>query len=200
MIYKVWHRTTYDYEDPVSVSHHVLRLTPRDLPGQTCHGTKISIAPMPPSTASYSDYFGNAQTFFTLQEPHDRLVVQSNSELEVVPVQHADFETSPPWETVPEALAVDNSGEGLDAYQFVFDSERVGARPEFAVYARESFPEGRPLLAGAFDLTRRIFKDFKFDSKATEVSTPVHTFFKQRRRVCQDFAHLQIACMRSLGL
>ena len=90
--------------------------------------------------------------------------------------------------------------EVLAAWQFVFDSQRVRSNPELAAYARESFPEGRPLLAAALDLMRRIHQDFRFDKKATEVATPVQTFFEKRRGVCQDFAHLQIGCMRSLGL
>ena len=200
MIYSVRHRTTYEYEDPVSVSHHVVRLTPRNFPGQTCRSSKVSVAPTPPSTASSNDYFGNGQIFFTLQEPHDRLIVEANSELEVFPVALPDFSASPRWETVPPLLAKDHSAEGLNAYQYVFDSQRVRAKRELADYARESFPEGRPLLEAAFDLTHRIHSDFIFDSKATEVSTPVETFFEKRRGVCQDFAHLQIACMRSIGL
>ena len=87
-----------------------------------------------------------------------------------------------------------------EPYQYVFDSSRVTARLELADYARESFPADRPLLEGVMDLTHRIFHDFRFDTKATEVSTPVETFFEKRRGVCQDFAHLQIACTRSLGL
>ena len=200
MIYSVRHRTTYEYEDPVSVSHHVVRLTPRNFPGQTCRKSKISVAPAPPGTASCNDYFGNGQTFFTLQEPHERLIVEANSELEVFPAARPDLSASPRWETVPRLLDGDHSAEGLDAYQYVFDSQRVRANRELADYARESFPEGRPLLEAAFDLTRRIHSDFTFDSKATEVSTPVETFFEKRRGVCQDFAHLQIACMRSIGL
>ena len=200
MIYNIRHRTTYDYEDPVSVSHHIIRLTPRDLRSQKCLQSEISVAPIPPSRATYKDYFGNSQIFFTLQEPHDRLIVEANSELEVHPVEQPDFSNSARWETVPEFLAVDHSKSGLDAYQYVFDSQRLAARPEFAEYARESFPAGRPVLEGAWDLTHRIHKDFLFDSKATEVSTPVQKFFELRRGVCQDFAHLQIACMRSIGL
>ncbi len=200
MIYSVRHRTTYEYEDPVSVSHHVVRLTPRNFPGQTCRKSKISVAPIPPSTASCNDYFGNAQTFFTLQEPHERLIVEANSELEVFPAMVPDLSASLGWEKVARFLTTDHSAEGLNAYQYVFDSQRVRANRELADYARASFPAGRPVLEAAFDLTRRIHRDFIFDSKATEVSTPVETFFEKRRGVCQDFAHLQIACMRSIGL
>jgi transglutaminase-like putative cysteine protease len=198
--YRVRHVTTYEYEDPVSVSHHVVRLTPRSLPRQKCSGSRISIVPAPASSTTLIDYFGNALTFFTLQEPHDRLTVEASSELEVQTGEERDFSQSPPWETVPQCLAGDPGEEVLDAYQFVFDSQRAGASPELAAYARDSFPTGRPLLEAVRDLTRTIHQDFRFDTKATQVSTPVQTFFEKRRGVCQDFAHLQIACLRSLGL
>ena len=200
MIYRVRHLTKYDYEDPVSVSHHVLRLTPRNLTGQRCSRSHIAIAPAPPSSITRIDYFGNVLTFFTLREPHGSLTVEASSELEVQTVQPPDFSRSPHWETVPQSLEGEPSVEALDAYQFVFDSRRVGASLELAAYARDSFPAGRPLLEGVHDLTRRIHQDFRFDTNATEVTTPVETFFEKRRGVCQDFAHLQIACLRSLGL
>jgi transglutaminase-like putative cysteine protease len=200
MIYRTRHVTTYTYEDPVSVSHHLARLTPRDIPGQLCRETRISILPEPAVTSTNADYFGNIETFFTLQEPHDSLIVEATSQLEVYTVRRSEFSLSPPWENVAESLVNDSSDEGLDAYQFVFGSQRVTASRELADYARESFPPGRPLLEAVFDLMRIIHRDFKFDTKATEVTTPVQAFFQKRRGVCQDFAHLQIACMRSLGL
>jgi transglutaminase-like putative cysteine protease len=198
--YRVRHRTTYQYEDPVSVSHHVVRLTPRNLPNQACRASQVFILPAPPATSAHFDYFGNTLTFFTLHETHDHLIVEANSDLEVTAGAPLDFSGSPSWESVRESVAGFTSHEILNAFQFVFDSQRVRSNPKLAAYARESFPEGRPLLAAALDLTRRIHQDFRFDKKATEVSTPVQTFFEKRRGVCQDFAHLQIGCMRSLGL
>ncbi len=200
MIYQVRHKTTYEYEDPVSVSHHILRLTPHNKSGQTCRRSNISILPRPPALNWHNDYFSNRVTTFTLLEPHDRLIVDATSELEVIALPLPDFSASPPWEQVRDSLGSDCTEEGLNAYQFVFDSTRVKARRELAEYARDSFPAGRPLLEAAMDLTHRINRDFRFDTKATEVSTPVETFFEKRRGVCQDFSHLQIACMRSLGL
>jgi transglutaminase-like putative cysteine protease len=139
-------------------------------------------------------------TFFTLREPHGRLTVEASSELEVKALEAPDLSRSPHWETVPQSLEDETSVEVLDAYQFVFNSQRVGASAELAAYARDSFPAGRPVLEAVRDLTRRINQDFRFDTKATEVTTPVETFFEKRRGVCQDFAHMQIACLRSLGL
>lgn len=203
MIYRVRHRTTYDYEDPVSVSHHVVRLTPRNLPKQTCRESRLSVQPAPPATHVHSDYFGNSLTSFTLDEPHDRLIVEAESDLEVNSIAPPDVSVSAPWESVRESLSdqrMSPTDEILCAYQFVFDSQRVRSNTELAAYARESFPARRPLLAAVIDLMHRIHQDFRFDKKATEVATPVQTFFEKRRGVCQDFAHLQIGCLRSLGL
>lgn len=200
MIYRVRHVTTYEYEDPVSVSHHILRLTPHNSLRQICRKTALSVTPRPTHYNGHVDYFGNATTAFTLLEPHERLVVETTSELEVNAAAPPDFAASPPWENVRDSLPEARTDEELNACQFLFDSSRVEGRPELAEYAVESFPPGRPVLDAVLDLTRRIYRDFRFDTKATEVSTPVETFFEKRRGVCQDFSHLQIACMRSLGL
>jgi transglutaminase-like putative cysteine protease len=197
----VRHQTTYEYSDAVSVSHHILRLTPRELPGQHRGGSEIHIVPAPQTHfTTHLDYFGNTVTSFSLQEPHELLTVEATSQLEVTEAALPVFSASPAWERVRDRLGADFTEEGLDAYQFVFDSQRIHAKAELAEYARESFPAGRPLLEAAMDLTSRIHSDFRFDTKATEVSTPVETFFEKRRGVCQDFSHLQICCLRSLGL
>jgi transglutaminase-like putative cysteine protease len=190
----------YEYADPVSVSHHVLRLTPRNLTRQHCSESQIVIAPPPQSSTMRTDYFGNVLTFFSLREPHSRLTVEATSELEVKDIEAPDFSGSPRWESVPQSLEGQPNPEILDACQFVFDSERAAANPELAAYARDSFLPERPLLDAIRDLTGRIHQDFRFDSKATDVNTPLETFFKKRRGVCQDFAHFEIACLRSLGL
>ena len=201
MIYRVRHQTIYDYKDAVSVSHHAVRLTPRDQRGQKRRTSELSVWPVPPSRAStHTDFFGNTITSFTLPESHNRMSVEAISELEVHALPVPALASSPSWESVRDTAADDHSADGLQAYQFVFDSLRVAAKPELAAYARDSFPPRRPLLEAVMDLTTRIHQDFRFDAKATEVTTPVETFFEKRRGVCQDFSHLQIACMRSLGL
>ena len=196
MTYRVRHETVYQYADPVAVAHHVLRLTPRH-----AHKHHIAITPAPPvSPTTHQDYFGNTVTSFGLQETHERLVVEASSELEVPTAAPPDLSASPPWELVRETLPDNHNPKGLSAYQFVFDSVRVSARADLARYAELSFTPARPFLEAVNDLTHRIHQDFRFDTKATEVSTSVETFFEKRRGVCQDFSHLQIACLRSLGL
>ena len=195
MIYRIRHETRYDYEDPVSVSHHILRLTPRTTASQRRLDSWVIITPRPSVTVNHEDYFNNTVTSFNLLEPHETMVVEAISEMVVHVPPVIDFADSEPWETVRDSRDAD-----IEACQFAFDSRRIIARPRLAEYALESFLPDRPVLEAAFDLTQRIYSDFRFDSKATEVSTPVETFFERRRGVCQDFSHLQIACMRSLGL
>ena len=161
MLYRVRHETRYDYKEPVSISHHILRLTPHG----TDH-THIDISPRPPALASHTDYFGNTVTSFNLLEPHSRMVVVATSEVEVTSPAERNLAASPAWEAVRDNVA-------FEACQYVFDSLRAGARPQFAEYALTSFTPRRPVLEAARELTRRIFEDFRFDSKASEVSTPV---------------------------
>jgi len=136
MIYRVRHVTTYDYEDPVSVSHHILRLTPHNSLRQTCRQTGIMIAPQPIDTSRHVDYFGNATIAFTLLEPHDRLVVEATSELEVNALALPDFAGSPHSESVRDSLPFARTDEELNAYQFVFDSTRGGQAGVGGVCAR----------------------------------------------------------------
>ena len=123
VIYRVRHRTTYDYEDPVSVSHHMVRLTPRNLPRQTCRGSRMSILPAPPVTSAHIDYFGNTRPPSRCDEPHDRLIVEADSELEVNAVDAAGlFRDLRPGRPCASRWPRDHTDEGLNAYQFVFDS------------------------------------------------------------------------------
>ena len=200
MNYCVTHRTLYEYAAPVSVSHHVARLEPQTTATQTCERFGLQIFPEPTLRRERPDYFGNRLCFFAIQEIHSRLEIITSSRVAVLAAKSAQNESTAPWESVAEMFRDPVSPEVVDAYQFVFDSPQVRASQELANYARESFAEEMPLLAGARDLTRRIFEDFKFDAQATTVATPLEEVWQKRRGVCQDFAHLGIACLRSLGL
>lgn len=200
MIYKIVHRTTYRYKYPVSVGNHVACLKPRSLPQHRLAQSELHIQPTPATITERADYFGNTLYFFTVQEPHTELVVEARSEVIMdgtgTAMQHADVT----WEEAVRSLPRDHSPEGLEAYQFRFESPRIPLRPEFAEYALQSFTPKRPLREGLLDLTDRIHKDFRFDSGVTTVRTTTEEVFRKRRGVCQDFAHFQIACLRSLHL
>ena len=200
MLYRVIHTTTYAYTEAVSLCQNVAHLTPRAGPGQTCLETTLTIQPVPAVTVERVDYFGNPSTFFAVQEPHRELKMTAAHRVEVV--QHAPLDPgqTQPWEQVRDLLKIDRSREVLDASQFVCDSRYVRAADDLAEYAKSSFGEGRRILEGAIELTARIHADFEYDPQSTTVATAISEVFAQRRGVCQDFAHLQIACLRSIGL
>jgi transglutaminase-like putative cysteine protease len=200
MIYRVTHTTTYRYGKVVSLCHNLVHLTPRTDARQTCLFSRLQITPTPALFVEQADFFGNRATYFMVEEPHEQLTLKAESETEVVPLAAPDAAVTPPWESVRAFLEQDRSPQGLEACQFVYDSPYVKASPELAGYALASFPAGRPVLEAARDLTRRIHQDFRYDPKATTVATPLHEVLEFRRGVCQDFAHLQIGCLRALGL
>lgn len=199
MTYRIVHKTTYKYRSPVSFGDHVACLTPKDLPHHRCLRSEIRIKPHAVCNQR-TDYFGNQLSFFTVQEPHTRLVVEARSEVVIDEHQLGAPEHSPAWEECAKSLPHDLGLASLDAYQFVFESPRIRPSAEFAQYAAPSFTPRRPFREALLDLTARIHKDFRFDSKATTVRTSPEEVLRKRRGVCQDFAHLQIACLRSLNL
>jgi transglutaminase-like putative cysteine protease len=194
MRYDIVHTTRYDYSDSVAVSHHMARLRPRDLPNQRCVRHELVVEPAAAVTSTHEDYFGNPVTFFAMQGAHKSLVVRARSTVEAFgspPVVPPGM----PWEA-----AAERSSLPLDVLEFVIASANETGTPGLDAYARVSFPDGRPLRDALIDLTARIHDDFTFDSGATTVATPLADVFKSRRGVCQDFARLEIACLRALGI
>ena len=196
----VTHTTTYTYADPVPICHNQVHLTPRESPWQRCLFHRLRIQPHPSTTGRRSDYFGNPQHYFSIHEAHRKLTLRAVSRVRVQERGPIEADDSPKWEHVVEALRSNASPETLNACQFVFDSPRVPRCSEFAEYALPSFPAARPIVEGVLDLTDRLHRDFRYDSGATSVHTPAMEAFKARHGVCQDFAHIQIGCLRSIGL
>ncbi len=200
MKYKVQHTTTYEYSQVVSISHHLLHMAPRSAERQQCLRSFIQIDPMPSVRSEALDYFRNKVSYVTIQEPHDTLQISALSEIEVAAPGQLQLSASPPWEEVVALFAAPKEPELLDAYQFAFASPYVTGIEQARTLAEESFAPGRPLLEAAMDLTTRIFETFNYEGGVTDVSTPVVEVIEARRGVCQDFAHVQLACLRSLGL
>lgn len=198
--YEVRHTTSYAYSEAVPVCHNEIRLVPRDLPRQRLIANRVAIEPEPSFLSSHVDFFGNRAGLFAIEEGHRRLVVTSTSVVEVAPPRDwREFEPLP-WESLRERLARDTDAATLEARQFTYDSPLVRSSPRLAAWAAESFLPGRPWAEALVDLTSRIHREFAYDPTATTTSTPVEEVFSLKRGVCQDFAHLQIACLRSLGL
>ncbi len=198
--YRVEHETTYDYGQAVVVSHNELRLSPRRLPHQRVAEFSIAIDPIPETVIGRRDYFGNEVLFVSLGEPHRRLSITARSVVERETAPPLRPEASPAWEDVAAAIGGGARSRWLEALEFVFPSPLAPTSPALAAYALPSFPPGRPLVAAALDLCARIHREFVYDPNATTLSTPVSDVLLHRRGVCQDFAHLGIACLRSLGL
>ena len=200
MKFKVTHTTKYAYGEVVPLGHNLVHLRPRETERQTSLSNEISITPLPAARQDRIDFFGNHVTWFSIQEPHDSLQVVSRSEVDVVPFEVPATFRSGPWEAVPAMIKSGLDPAILDAGQFIFDSPYIPCSSDLAEFAMPSFPQGRSLFDGVLELTKRIYNDFKFMSGVTTVGTPILDVLRSRRGVCQDFAQLQIGCLRSLGL
>ena len=197
---RITHRTIYEYSDGVTVSHHAARLKPQEGGMQRVSDFALNIFPKPAVRKDSRDYFGNDVCFFSIQETHQTFEVVATSRVVVNTAPLLNLRASPAWEGVAGCFRDPVSPSDVAPYEFCLDSPLVRLAPEYAGYARVSFLPGAPLLAAVSDLTRRIYEDFRYDKVATTVATPVEEVWAKRRGVCQDFAHICIACVRSLGL
>jgi transglutaminase-like putative cysteine protease len=200
-LYRIEHETRYAHRGGVSTSQHVAYLTPRTLPRQCVRWHDLTIEPAPASCVQRVDYFGNAVDQFTILTPYDELCVVGRSLVEVLAAEPpVDPEASAEWETVRDELSYERGAAYADASEFSFPSPYAVTAPELAEFARASFAPKRPVVAAAIHLMHRIHEGFTFDPGSTTIATPVTRVLADRRGVCQDFAHLQIGCLRSLGL
>ncbi len=200
MKYKIHHRTVYKYTQTVSISHQLLHMTPRSHGRQICSRAFVQVTPFPAVRSESLDYFQNTVTYATIQEPHKTLEIKALSEVEVEAPPPLQLAITPPWEDVKKLFESISDAATLEAYQFAFASPYVTGIDGARELAEASFTPGRPILEAAMDLTTRIYRDFKYEGGVTDVSTPVAEVIAERRGVCQDFAHVQLACLRSLGL
>jgi transglutaminase-like putative cysteine protease len=198
---RIFHETAYEYDEPVTTSHHEVHLTPRDGDGQTCVAHDLTILPPPAAERDRLDYFKNRTRYFGIHEPHTSLRIVATSEVRLRPRGALSLPLwSMSWEEARDRIMRGRTADLLQAYGFVFDSPYVAAGPELLEFSRPSFTPGRPLLEAVTELTKRIFTDFQYDRAATNVSTPLSEVLRHRRGVCQDFAHLETGCLRSMGL
>lgn len=206
MNYLLRHTTRYDYTSSVTLSHNEARLLPRNLPWQTCKDTRLSIFPEPLRQQERRDFFGNQVVYFAIQDIHTSLEVTVTSEVTTQPRSLPAIKT-PSWETAALCLAPGShncqpaqSAAALEARLFTLDSPFAQKQSELAHFAQQSFQPQRPLLAALLDFNQQIFREFSYDPGFTTLATPVLEVLENRRGVCQDFAHLAIAALRSLGL
>ncbi|MEQ8857469.1 MAG: transglutaminase family protein [Pseudomonadales bacterium] len=200
MLYDVRHETRFKYGGSVSISHQMLKLRPRRSGRQNVVESELSVAPRPMVQRNWTDYFGNEVEFLTVQEPHRELVISNVSKVEVLPGMNIMLDFSPSWEVVAQSMQTPTNAQALSASQFCFESPYVDVHAELREFALASFEPGRPLLEAVMALTSQIYEDFTYQGGVTDVSTPVRRVLELKKGVCQDFAHLEIACLRAIGL
>ena len=198
MRYRVTHETAYAYDELVSICHNEIRLEPRETARQRRLASALLIEPQPAAVHRESDYFGNPTHFFTMEQPHHRMLLMAESEIEIAAA--SETPATPAWDELRAELVEDLSLEGLAARELGFASPLVPIADAFFDYAEPHFPRGRAILSAAVELTHRIHADFAYRPGATSVATPVGDVLAAREGVCQDFAHVEIACLRALGL
>ncbi|AVX87299.1 transglutaminase N-terminal domain-containing protein [Pseudomonas sp. VE 196-7] len=202
-LYQILHDTCYHYDSPVSLAQQLAHLWPRECAWQRCTEQQLLISPEPTTRRDELDVFGNPLTRLAFERPHDELQVNARLTVEVLARPLADFNLSPAWEQTRNALTYSSqplSAEMLEACRYRFQSPYVHLKRSFVEFSESCFPPGKPLLLGVQDLMQKIFSEFTFDAEATQVATPLVEVLERRRGVCQDFAHLMLACVRSRGL
>lgn len=202
-LYQVLHDTHYHYSAPVSLAQQLAHLWPRECPWQRCLEQHLTVTPQPCQRLDGYDVYGNPLTRLAFERPHDELRVIASLRVEVLAREGQRLADSPPWETVVETLRYSGQPletDVLEAMRYRFQSPYVHLKRTFAAYGADCFGAGRPLLLAVQALMQKIFREFTFDASATQVATPLTQVLEERRGVCQDFAHLMLACLRSRGL
>lgn len=201
MKYRIKHTTQYQYVAQVSMCFNEARMSPVNSSHQTCARNRFVIHPAPESLHKRFDYFGNQVTSFDILLPHKELSVTVYSEVQVLDhTQQALFSADYPWEFVRDTLATSTEPEQIAIREFLLPSPLIPVFDEVREYAKKSFPPGRPVLEAVQELVSRIYTDFKYSPGFSTISTPLREVMAHRRGVCQDFAHLGISCLRSMGL
>lgn len=200
MLYEVSHETRFRYGGSVSMSHQLLKLRPRRSNRQNVADSELTVTPQPSVQRNWIDYFGNEVEFLTVQEPHRELVITNRSRVEVLPGMNIMLDFSPPWDVVAQSMQTPTTTEALGASQYCFESPYVDVHADLREFARATFEPGKPLLQAAMAMTSRIHQEFTYQGGVTDVSTPVRRVLELKKGVCQDFAHFEIACLRSIGL
>lgn len=202
MTYEIVHRTTYTYDDVVSASYGRLHLLPGDLDGQRCLERRIDVTPLPDTFTECDDFFGNRAATFVVHAEHDTLEVVGRCVVDTSgrPTAFAD-EDHRPWEAVRDAVWATGAAPADRAVRdFALESPKVPRLDEVAAYAAGSFGADRPFAAAVTELVTRIHTDFAYRPGATAVDTSLTQVLRDRKGVCQDFAHLLLAACRSQGL
>jgi transglutaminase-like putative cysteine protease len=200
MKYRVTHKTHYSYNEAVSLCHNEAHLMPRNGDTQICTYRQLQVEPFPAIQQERTDFFGNYVNYFAIQAPHKQLTVTARSHIEIQQHHQPSLTDSPPWEQVRQILETSLEPETLQAREFTLDSPFITIDETLNKYALPSFTPNRPILKAVNDLMNRIYTEFTYDPHFTTIVTPLSDVLDHKRGVCQDFAHLMIASLRTMGL
>jgi len=201
--YRVSHQTRYVYASEVVHAHQALHLTPRSLPQQSCDQHQLTISPLASNSQTDIDAFGNPVTRLEFDWPHTELTVLAEMTVTVAPPRQVQFESSDGWEQVRDNLAYhpnERSPEQLEAIRYRMQSPYVPLKNIFLDFANDCFTPGQPIASCALALSNKLHRTLTYTPGGTEIDTPLLKILAERRGVCQDYAHLMIACLRARGL
>ena len=198
MRYKLRHRTTYHYGGPVTRSDHRMWLHPRITRTQSVESFELETSPATGVLKAETDYFGNPTHLMSIEEPHEELWVEARSRVEVMAAPDPiGFDS---LAAVQDAMARRDTAEAAEAAEYCFPTFYSTANDAIEEYARDVFLPDRSLIEAARDLTTRIFTEFDYDPAATDAATSGIESFSAKKGVCQDFAHVFLACCRTVGV
>lgn len=197
---RVTHDTRYLYAPMVDIAQHVAHLKPRNTSAQQVHEASLTISPAPDWEQEQQDVFGNLRSYFSIGQRHELLEIRASSVIDTLPPPALLPAESPAWEAVRDHFRYRSGAAWDDATEFAFASPHVRPRAEFAEFARSVFTPRRPLLEASVELMRKIHTELRYSSHSTDIHTPAHEALARREGVCQDFAHIFLACARQMGL
>jgi transglutaminase-like putative cysteine protease len=197
----VKHVTHYKYSARVTRCYNLANVIPRDTARQHCVKNRIVLSPLPATTHKRTDYFGNRTFHFEIQKPHTELIITAESEVQItVKEQALNLDLGISYHEALETLGKANTQDTIEAREFLLNSPMIECSEALADYARPSFASDRSLKSCVSELTTRIFKEFDYDPQFSTIATPLTEVLKHKKGVCQDFAHLQVGCLRSMGI
>lgn len=202
MRFRIRHTTHYQYPARVTHCYNVANVVPRSTDRQRCLDSRIVVSPSPATTNRRQDYFGNTAFHFEIQRPHQELTITVESDVDVEEDSHdLDLEFGITCGEALQFIEQASTMEIVSAREFLLSSPMAKPSAAIKTYAESSFASSnRPLSSCVQELTQRIYEDFTYDPGFTTVATPLKEVLEHKRGVCQDFAHLQVACLRSVGI
>lgn len=201
MRFRVKHITRYKYAERVTRCYNLANVIPRNTSRQRCLSNQITLSPLSSITNKRTDYFGNKTYHFEIQTPHTELIISAQSDIEINATLHeSNLDLGISYQDALEYLRNDKQKDAFNAREFILSSPMIACNEALAEYARPSFDLNRSLKSCVRNLTTRIFEEFAYDPQFSTIATPLTEVLKHKKGVCQDFAHLQVGCLRSMGI